>query len=294
MIEYSAIFERIIKQYTDDELQQICKTLNRIYNIYDSEGYRWTQLQYVLTKTSEADISALRRFQLSNQVINDLILRFYPCERVVKYYLIKKLRTLSNQIVAFEMSIGNSRIDLCRINGHSYAYEIKTSYDTFDRLDTQMADYMDTFEKVYLVIPFDRKDDAACHIPENCGIITYRISKNGELIFHYLRKANTNMCDIRKCISSLSSADISQFLKLLKIQNIPTLKDEKLSMLFSKSNRALWSAYKKLLKIKYAPKWDYLIKHFSEILPIDMQNFFSTSLNPSLAYYTTTKEAGQS
>ena len=33
MIEYSAIFERIIKQYTDDELQQICKTLNRIYNI---------------------------------------------------------------------------------------------------------------------------------------------------------------------------------------------------------------------------------------------------------------------
>ena len=41
MIEYSAIFERIIKQYTDDELQQICKTLNRIYNIYDSEGYRW-------------------------------------------------------------------------------------------------------------------------------------------------------------------------------------------------------------------------------------------------------------
>lgn len=27
MIEYSAIFERIIKQYTDDELQQICKTL---------------------------------------------------------------------------------------------------------------------------------------------------------------------------------------------------------------------------------------------------------------------------
>ena len=87
MIEYSAIFERIIKQYTDDELQQICKTLNRIYNIYDSEGYRWTQLQYVLTKTSEADISALRRSQLSNQVINDLILRFYPCERVVKYYV---------------------------------------------------------------------------------------------------------------------------------------------------------------------------------------------------------------
>ena len=67
MIEYSAIFERIIKQYTDDELQQICKTLNRIYNIYDSEGYRWTQLQYVLTKTSEADISALRSKILSNK-----------------------------------------------------------------------------------------------------------------------------------------------------------------------------------------------------------------------------------
>ena len=65
----------------------------------------------------------------------------------------------SNHIVAFEMVIGESRIDICRINGQSYAYEIKTQYDTFDRLGTQMRDYLKTFEKVYVIVPSNRVSD---------------------------------------------------------------------------------------------------------------------------------------
>ena len=35
----------------------------------------------------------------------------------------------------------SSRIDICRINGKLCAYEIKTEYDNYDRLSTQMNDY---------------------------------------------------------------------------------------------------------------------------------------------------------
>lgn len=292
MNEYSRIFDKIIKQYSAEEMEQICKTLNKTYNIYDSEEHRWSQLKYVLSKTPEEDITALRSTQLSNRIINDLILKFYPCERVVKYYLIKKLKSLSNHIIAFEMSIGNSRIDLCRINGHSYAYEIKTAYDTFDRLDTQMCDYIETFEKVYLVVPFERREDAACHIPNSCGIITYRATIDGELCFHYYRKAGINSCNIQKCANSLSSAELSNLLKQLKIKNIPSLRDEKLDVLFKCCKGKFWTVYKKLLKDKYTSRWEFLVKHFDDILPIDIQNFFSTSLDPNLAYYI--KKAGQS
>ncbi len=292
MNEYYKILNKIIKQYTTAEMEQICKTLNKAYNIYDSEEYRWVQLRYVLSKTPESDIADLHNIQLSNRVINDLILKFYPCERVIKYYLIKKLKSLSNHTVAFEMSIGNSRIDLCRINGYSYAYEIKTAYDTFDRLVTQMNDYTEAFERVYLVVPFERRDEAAHYIPNNCGIITYRKTANSNFCFRYYRKASLNSCNIQKCAESLSSTELSSLLRLLKFKNIPSLREEKLNVLFKHYTKNFWPLYKKLLKDKYSLKWKFLVDHFDEILPIDIQNFFSTSLDPNLAYYT--KKAGQS
>lgn len=292
MNEYIKELEKIVQQYSDAELEQICKGLNKSYNIYDSEEYRWSQLKYVLSKTTEEDIKDLKSTQLSNRIINDLILKFYPCERVVKYYLIKKLRALSNHIVAFEMSIGKSRIDICRINGSSYAYEIKTEYDTFDRLETQMHDYMETFEKVYLVVPLHLKQSAMQHIPDACGVITYRSDKDGALSFNYYRKATFNSCNMQKCANSLSSTELTSLLKLLGCSHIPSLKEDKLNELNNYRKVDFWKAYKELLKEKYLLKWDFLVNHFDDILPIDVQNFFSTSLDPTLAYYTT--KAGQS
>lgn len=284
MSKYENIFDTIIHQYTYEEIEQICKVLNRVYNVYDSDAHRWTQLHNILGKTPQKDLAALQSEQCSNRIINDLIFRFYPCERVVKYYLIKKLLSLRNHIVAFEMSIGNSRIDLCRINGHSYAYEIKTAYDSFDRLETQMYDYMATFEKVYLVVPFELRCRAATCIPQNCGIISYKPSQNGELRFSYFRKATLNTCDVKRCVESLSSADLSQLLKLFGITDIPNLRSEKLTALFPLCGKSFFATYRKLLTEKYSEKWNFLVEHFEEILPIDIQNFFSTTLDPHLVY----------
>lgn len=282
MESYEEQLEKMIKHYSQDEIVQICKSLNQSYNIYDSERHRWEQLQYILSKTDAEDIRSLQKVQLSNKVINDLIMRFYPCERVVKYHLIKHLMPLSNHIVAFEMCVGNSRIDVCRINGKSYAYEIKTAFDTFERLKTQMNDYMQTFEKVYLVVPKNKETEALLNIPEKCGLITYR-SSNGKFVFSYRRKAQINICDITKAIYSLSSADLMALLQRLEMK-VPACKQERISSALTIDASRFWTAYKAVLKEKYQMKWTFLRDHFDDILPIDIQNFFATSIDPSLTY----------
>ena len=168
------LLQSILNNYSDDEILQMCKTINKDYNIYDPEDVRWAKIGYVLNKTNSSDIELLRKTCLSNKVVNDMIFNYYFCERVIKYYFIKHLKDQMNHIVAFEMNIGDSRIDICRINGSSYAYEIKTEYDTFDRLGSQMQDYLRTFEKVYVIVPIGRVNDVKNLIPESCGIISYR------------------------------------------------------------------------------------------------------------------------
>ncbi len=285
------LFEQIISSYTNDEIIHICQNLNKAYNVYDSEEIRWRKIAYCLFKTSEAEIDVLRRSILSNEFINNLFLKYYVCERVVKYYLIRKLLGLTNDIVAFEMAIGDSRIDVCRINGGSYAYEIKTEYDSFDRLSSQMNDYMKAFEKVYVVIPRSRVMDIQSFIPLECGIITYRQTENHGLIFSNFRRSKKHQCDINICLSSLSSNDLSEILKLAGLKYKGANKEDKLKTLVDYSeNHSVWHHYRMMLKEKYRSNWQFIKDHFSEIIPIDIQNFFSTSINPSLLYNKTQKE----
>lgn len=276
--------KEILKVYSEAEILQMCKVINKDYNIYDPEDVRWAKLAYVLNKTSYADLELLRSNCLSNKVVNDLIFNFYYCERVIKYYFIKHLKNRMDHIVAFEMAIGDSRVDICRINGSSYAYEIKTEYDTFDRLDTQMRDYLKTFEKVYVIVPKNRVEDVKLHIPDSCGVISYRINNNMDVVFSYVKKAEKNYCDISFCINSLSSSDMSYLLKLLNEKDYKTRKEKQDALLMIANSRLIWKQYRKLLMHKYEEQWNFITKHFNEILPIDIQSFFSSNMNPDLLY----------
>lgn len=108
-----SLLQSILNKYSAGELLQMCKTINRDYNIYDPEDVRWAKLEYVLNKTTPCEIELLRKSCLSNKVVNDMIFNYYFCERVIKYHFINHLRGKMDHIVAFEMSIGDSRIDIC-------------------------------------------------------------------------------------------------------------------------------------------------------------------------------------
>lgn len=276
--------QSILKEYSTAEILQVCKAINKEYNIYDPEDVRWNKLAYALYKTKHTEIEHLRSSCLSNEVVNALIFNYYYCERVIKYHFIKHLKNRMDHIVAFEMAIGDSRVDICRINGSSYAYEIKTEYDTFDRLETQMRDYTKTFEKVYVIVPCNRVADVRLHIPDSCGVISYRIDKNMEVIFSYVKKAYKNSCDIELCINSLSSNDMSYLLKLLKRNDCKTRDEKRISLLQLANSKSIWKCYRQLLRHKYEAQWKFITNHFDEILPIDIQSFFSSNMNPQLLY----------
>ncbi len=99
------------------------------------------------------------------------------------------------------------------INGKLCAYEIKTEYDNYDRLKTQMKDYMKAFEKVYVIVPAKNYEQVQNFIPLECGIITYKRDNNFNMTFCYRKAAVINNCDIEFCINSLSSVDIVKILK---------------------------------------------------------------------------------
>ena len=285
-MKYSTLFDSIVANYTKEELLHICKGLNKSYNIFDPEDVRWKKIAYYFFKSDKKEIENLQKNMLSNWFISDLFLKYYVCERVVKYYMIKKLLGLTNDIVAFEMGIGDSRIDVCRINGGSYAYEIKTKYDSFERLSSQMNDYMKAFEKVYVVVPQSRITEVQSLIPDGCGIISYRQAVDNSLVFSYYKQRKKNRCDINICLSSLSSNDLSELLKNVGLENKGT-KEEKLKAIVNYSDHhSIWPAYRKLLKEKYRLNWQFLKDHFGEIVPIDIQSFFSANMSPALLYGT--------
>ena len=252
------LLQSILNNYSDDEILQMCKTINKDYNIYDPEDVRWAKIGYVLNKTNSSDIELLRKTCLSNKVVNDMIFNYYFCERVIKYYFIKHLKDQMNHIVAFEMNIGDSRIDICRINGSSYAYEI--------------------------IVPIGRVNDVKNLIPESCGIISYRITKNREVVFSYQKCAQKNCCDIKFCLDSLSSGDMSYFLKLLNEKDFKTRADKRTRLLQIAATRSIWTPYRKLLRHKYADQWRFITEHFDQILPVDIQSFFSSKMDPNLLY----------
>lgn len=278
------LLRQILNKYTSEEILQMCKTINKGYNIYDPENVRWAKLEYVLNKTSHSDILKLQKIYLSNEVVNDMIFNFYFCERVIKYHFIKYLRARLGHIIAFEMSIGDSRVDICRINGSSYAYEIKTEYDTFDRLDGQMHDYINTFEKVYIIVPHERVKEASSLIPKSCGIIAYRVTVEKEFVFAYRKRAQKNSCDIKACITSLSSSDMSYVLKLLNEKDLKTRSEKLIRLLQIADTQSIWAQYRELLKHKYTEQWTFVTENFNQILPVDIQSFFTSKMNPSLLY----------
>lgn len=278
------MYDKILSDYSTHELVQICKVLNREYNIYEPDDVRWQRVRYAFYRTKDSDFIKLQEETFSNEFINRLMLKYYACERVVKYHFIKYLKNGIHDIVAFEMSIGDSRIDICRINGKLCAYEIKTEYDNYDRLQTQMEDYFKAFERVYIIVPIQNAKIVQEYIPRQCGIITYRLDKDNNMIFSYKRSAQDNKCDINFCLKSLSCNDLIKILKLLHLKPSKT-KNENLSLLLSVSEKKnLWFVYKLFLRDKYKEQWMYLKSNFEKILPIDCQSFFSSKMNPELLY----------
>lgn len=127
-------------------------------------------------------------------VFYKLLLKNYQCEYVFKntiaHQLYLKYHEPEEALITDEFKVGQSRADVVVINKTSTVYEIKTEFDSLERLESQFQNYSRVFDKIYLVTTEKRYKEVITQLSEPIGIY---IMENGHL--HRVRKASPNVAN---------------------------------------------------------------------------------------------------
>ncbi|GAA4069019.1 sce7726 family protein [Amphibacillus indicireducens] len=215
--------------------------------------------------------------------INDYLLRHYPNETTIKASFINHVLLKSkNHVTVFELNVGGSRLDLCKINGTSIAYEIKTELDSPVRLESQMTDYFKTFEKVYLICSEKNLDKMYDKVPKECGIYTYYLTKTGRYVFKKKRNATkSNRISPEIQLGTLTKRDLETYFNCENESSKDSM-IEKIGVAYS--NKEINQLFKRCLRNKFSDKWAFLLDNQANILEIDYQWFYKNSIAPEIVY----------
>lgn len=221
--------------------------------------------------------------QNTRELFNEIILKYYPNELSVKSNFINQVLFKSNDhVTIFELPIGSSRIDLCKLNGSSTAYEIKTDLDNLLRLNKQLNDYLQIFEKVFVICSLNKLSDIEKQIIPICGIYTYSISIHGNYKFQLYRHAISS-----EYLNSKKQLDILRKQELIKNFSVTPLtnRNDVTSLILQEySASQINEMFKQVIKRRYQNQWDFLKNNRSKIFEIDYQWFFKNTINPDLIY----------
>ena len=124
-----------------------------------------------------------------------ILFNHYRCEYVFKNECISSLHfglhDPANSHALSEFRCGGSRADLVIVNGTTTVYEIKTEYDSLDKLEGQLHDYSKTFEYVNIVTiqRFAERIVSDATYGSNVGVLC--LSDDGEI--KRIRPAESNL-----------------------------------------------------------------------------------------------------
>lgn len=232
------------------------------------------------------DSSFLSKFADTNtrELFNKILLKYYPNETCIKAEFINHILLKGKTHVGiFELPVGSSRADLCKINGTSIAYEIKTDLDNISRLNKQIKDYRYIFEQVYLICSSKKVVELEKLIPKECGIYTYHINRLGNYSFDLTRKGiHSNTINPKKQLQLLRK---QEFCEYFCINRASFLKSVAITQVMKNYvPTAINEKFKIILKKRYLKQWAFLKENHTQILEIDYQWFFKNTINPPIIY----------
>lgn len=217
-------------------------------------------------------------------IYNNIILKYYPNEICIKANFIKQiLMKGKSHVTIFELPVGSSRADLCKINGTSVAYEIKTDLDNFNRLEKQIKDYYKIFEEVYIICSESNISNITSVIPQTCGVYSYKQTKSGKYIFKLYRAAQKNMrLDTTKQLQILRKTEFYDFFKI----NVTISKKKDLVEVTKHmyDDDFINHTFKLILKKRFETQWTFLKQNYENIYEIDYQWFYKNQIEPSRIY----------
>lgn len=232
------------------------------------------------------DSSFLSRFEYNNirEVYNQMLLKYYPNEACIKAEFINHILLKGKtHIGIFEFPVGRSRADLCKINGISIAYEIKTDLDNLLRLNKQIQDYYSIFDQVYVICSSKKVQGILSQLPDECGVYTYHINRLGNYHFELIRKAvHKNSINSSKQLQLLRKQEFCDFFCIDKVSYSKSKAIE--LVLRSYDSDYINKQFKKIIKERYAYQWTFFKENCNQILEIDYQWFFKNTINPPIIY----------
>ncbi len=123
----------------------------------------------------------------NGRIINEIyefISKSYRNEYFYQNTLLNKLllekHNLSNAAALTQLPICKSKADFVLINGKAVVYEIKTELDTFNRLDTQLRDYLKAFSYV-CVVTSETKYDRAVNMLKDTPVGIYTLTSRNTI-----------------------------------------------------------------------------------------------------------------
>ena len=155
-----------------------------------------------------------------------LLLSNYRCEYVYKNAIATKLyldlHDSPQKSLINELRIEESRADVVILNGTSTVYEIKSAYDSFDRLDSQLEDYRKVFDRMVVVTTTERANFVVDRVPDIVGVMS--LDEKGELAVvkeASSNKANTDPSAVFDCMrkSEFCAAVKAEYGDILNVSN---------------------------------------------------------------------------
>lgn len=194
--------------------------------------------------------------------INDYFCKYYKNEKIIKSLFAKKMLKKTKTTLFFEFALDGNRLDIASIGDKSVAYEIKTKYDTLNRLPRQLNAYSKYFEYVYVICDCSKTGSVLELSNPNVGVIEYDDS-NASVCFRTIRKAKRQYgIDSNKQLKILSKCEIKE-------EFGKTEKDKIVSFF---SNAHINSIFKKIIKTRYDDAWKSISSKSNQICDFDFEN----------------------
>lgn len=268
-------------------LIRTARIVNDAYNTFMLDVQVWELAASAFGPDLKSLLERYSRHISGHRFVSELLMQYYPAERVIKYHFVREHLMKLDEVTVFEMYVDTSRVDVARVNGESFAYEVKTEYDRLDKLTKQIDDYAKVFEHVEAVVHPRHLPGTLERVPEYCGIQTYR-QEGAEVVFETVRPPGRSPhVDSEAQVRNLSSNDLAFVLKSRGVA-VPGKKEER-AMLALRQLEAgeINNGFKLALKQKFQKRWAHVQRHFNRIEPIDVQSFYTAQADPAWVYYST-------
>ncbi len=124
--------------------------------------------------------------------VYDLLFKNYRNEYIYKNVIANKIllgrHFLKSSNMLTEFRVGNNKADVIILNGTSSVYEIKSEYDTFNRLQNQLKSYLEIFDYINVITSHSQVNKLFSILPEKVGIMVLT-DRN---IISIIREAKSN------------------------------------------------------------------------------------------------------